>query len=155
MEVAMENKRYKKGEVIFNQGDIATSMFDITWGTVGIFSDYNTPHEKKISEIRTGESFGEMGLIEYRPRSATAVALENDTRIKEVTPDDFASYFKEKPGKILTIMGQLSSRLRKTTADYIDACRTISELSECENKPKSSSLASRVKKFIDIYKEST
>lgn len=151
----MDNKRYKKGEVIFRQGDIASSMYDITWGTVGIFSDYDTPLEKKISEIKTGESFGEMGLIEYRPRSATAVALENDTRIKEITPDDFASYFKEKPGKILTIMGQLSSRLRKTTSDYIDACRTINELTELENKPKSTGLLSRVHKYIDIYKEST
>ena len=38
---------YKKGEVIFVQGDPADCMYDIEAGSVGIFTDYDTKHRKE------------------------------------------------------------------------------------------------------------
>lgn len=47
----MNTKEYKKGDVIFRQGDAADSMFVITWGTVGIYVDYGTERERKLTEL--------------------------------------------------------------------------------------------------------
>ena len=43
-------------------------------------------------------------------------------------------YFREKPTKVFTIMQQLSRKLRQTTKDYLDVCRTVYETVEEEKK---------------------
>lgn len=38
MERKREIQMYKKGQVIFKEGDKADCMYDIRWGSVGIYS---------------------------------------------------------------------------------------------------------------------
>ena len=87
----MERKRdiqtYKKGQVIFKEGDKAECMYDIRWGSVGIYANYGTKEEKLLTKLSTEEFFGEMGLIDDQPRSATAVALEKDTRVEVINKE--------------------------------------------------------------------
>ena len=136
----MDTRNYQKGDIIFRQGDTAESMFEILWGTVGIYADYGTPKEKKLAELGGGESafFGEMGLIDRAPRSATAVVLENRTKLREITEASLGSLFQENPGKVLHIIQHLSRRLRRLTNDYMEVCKTAAyaeraqELSEEE-----------------------
>ena len=71
----MKEITFGKDQVIFRQGDTATVMYDILSGKVGIYVDYETEKQKQIAVLEAGEIFGEMGMIEYYPRSATAVAL--------------------------------------------------------------------------------
>ena len=85
----MRGEKYKKGEIIFREGDPGHSMYDINWGTVGIFTGYGTPEERKLAELRSEDVFGEMGILDQAPRSATAVALEDDTYLFVITESDF------------------------------------------------------------------
>ena len=118
-------------EIIFRQGDIASVMYDIIGGKVGIFTDYGTDREKLIAELGADQGFGEMGLIECYPRSATAVALEDGTRLTELSAGDISEYFRDKPEKVLRLMRQLSQRIRETTKKYIDVRRTVSDRENC------------------------
>lgn len=124
----MEIKNYKKGEIIFRQGDDAKTMFTVLWGRVGIFLDYGTGKEKKLAELEGEGFFGEMGLLDHEPRSATAVALAKDTRLLEFDEASLANIFQEKPAKVLMVMQGLSRRLRQLTHDYMEVCKTASEL---------------------------
>lgn len=124
----MEVRNYKKGEIIFRQGDDAKTMFTIFWGRVGIFLDYGTEHERLLTELECDGFFGEMGLIDHEPRSATAVSLAKDTRLLELDEASLANIFQEKPAKVLMVMQGLASRLRTLTRDYIAVCKTASEL---------------------------
>ena len=47
----MRQITYSKGDIIFRQGDIATVMYDIISGKVGIFSGYQSEQEEKIAEL--------------------------------------------------------------------------------------------------------
>lgn len=132
----MNMKVYNKGDVIFRQGDAAESMFDMNWGSVGIYLNYGTKEEKKLTELNGGAFFGEMGIIDHAPRSATAVALENNTQLQEITEAQLGELFKERPAKVLMIMQQLSSRLRKLTRDYMEACKTAAGIVKVEEKPE-------------------
>ncbi len=127
MKNSEDMKTYKKGEIIFRQGEAGESMYNVMWGSVGIYLDYGTSREKKLAELGDESFFGEMGMIDHAPRSATAVALEK-TQLMEITEDRLAALFREKPAKVMTIMQHLSNRLRRLTRDYKDACRTAADI---------------------------
>lgn len=150
-----EEVTFKKGEVIFKEGDFGMFMFDIMYGSVAIYSKYGTDEEKLLTTLNEGQFFGEMGLIEARPRSATAVAQEKTTANK-ITSDSFGAYFQEKPAKVMAIMQHMSHRIRELSEDYLSACQTIAEYLEAEeqNKSKSEGLLARMKKFVGVYKAS-
>ena len=100
----MSTKAFKKGGVIFKQGDASDCMYDILWGKVGIYVNYGTPEEKLLTTLETEQFFGEMGMIEGVPRSATAVALTSDTKVRIITPETFQELFKERPARVLMIL---------------------------------------------------
>ncbi len=150
----MNKAVFKKGEVIFRQGDPGNCMYDILWGSVGVYAEYGTPNEKKLAELRPGDFFGEMGLLEQSPRSATVVALENDTQVSVIMESDFRDYFAENPAKVFTIMQTLSQKLRRTTQDYLDVCRTVYETVEGEKKggePRSEELEQSLLAIYNSY----
>ena len=116
-------KTFSRNEIIFREGDAANCLYDIHWGKVGIFANYGTDNQNLLAELKPEEFFGEMGLISHLPRSATAVALEDNTRVQLISAEVFSKYLQEKPAKVLMIMMHLSSRIRKLTKDYMDVCR--------------------------------
>ena len=147
----MRQITYSKGDIIFRQGDIATVMYDIVSGRVGVFSAFGTAQEKKIAELDKEQVFGEIGLIGCYPRTATVVALEDGTTVTELTEADLEAYFQDKPEKLLKIMRQLSKRLRETTQNYYEVCRTIYENDRAERNgdPRSAWIA----EHMDLYNE--
>ena len=150
-------KVLKKGEVIFKEGDLENCMYKIITGSVGIYANYGKEEEKLLVELKTGEKsfFGEMGMIDEEPRSATAVAVE-DAEIAVITSENFAEFFKENPEHIIYIMQNMSNRIRNLTNDYLDACRAVAEAVETEKSGKSKSdwFKKRVEKFINDYNQS-
>ena len=116
-ERTMAERNYQKGEIIFREGDSGLSMFDIYWGKVGIYSGYGTEQERLLTELSDAQFFGEMGMLEQLPRSATAVALEDDTRVEEITEEEFAAYLSDKPMRVLMLLRQLSRRVRELSEE--------------------------------------
>ena len=123
----MKEITFNKDQVIFRQGEFGRAMYDVLSGEIGIYTDYQGTDEKQIAAIKAGEVFGEMGLIEVYPRSATAVALTDGTVVTELKEDDLRAYLQDKPEKLLQVMRQLSSRIRETTEKYVDVCRAVSD----------------------------
>jgi len=63
--------RALKDDVVFFKGTVGNQMYIVLGGKVGVFKG-----EKCIAELRTGDMFGEMALVNKEPRSATVKALE-------------------------------------------------------------------------------
>ena len=147
----MKNITFKRGEIIVKEGSFDSTMYDIVSGRVGVFSAYGTAQEKKIAELDKEQIFGEIGLIGCYPRTATVVALEDGTTVTELTEADLEAYFQDKPEKLLKIMRQLSKRLRETTQNYYEVCRTIYENDRAERNgdPRSAWIA----EHMDLYNE--
>ena len=143
----------RRNEIIFNEGDKSDCMYDIRLGSVGIFANYGTKEEKLLTELTKDQFFGEMGIIEGYPRSATAVAMGDATELSVIAKADFEEYCKNNPEKTVLIMKNMSSRIRNLTRDYLEACHTIAESMEAEQKgeKKSTSLLNRLKRFRDEY----
>ena len=146
---------YKKGDIFFREGDFDDlSLYHIMWGAVGIYANYGKPDEKLLTKLQPEDFFGEMGLIEGRPRSATAVALDS-TQVLKISADELSQYFEEKPQKVLQIMQYMSSRMRELSNDYLDACDTIRDYLESnkEIEEKSPSLFERMKRFAGFSRK--
>ena len=144
-------RSYQKGEVIFAQGDQADCMYDIEMGSVGIFTDYNTKQEKQLTTLYERQLFGEMGLIEGKPRSATAVALQDNTQVIIVSQETFADYFRRQPVKVVRIMQSMSKRIRGLTEAYLEACSAITEAAENREIREASTIKQRFDRYMQDY----
>ena len=134
----MANTRtFKSGEVIFREGTWKMEMYSVLSGKVGIYANYGMPNEQLLTELSAGKYFGEMGLIEARTRSATAVALE-DTELEVIDSENLYEFFKKSPEKVVGILQNMTSRLRELSASYVDVCGKISEYVNAEKATKPS-----------------
>jgi CRP-like cAMP-binding protein len=149
----MTEKQFNKGDVIFRDGDLGETMYQIIDGTVGIYAAYGESDQQLLVELGKDKFFGEMAVIEAYPRSATAVA-NADTKVLEIGCGEVSEYFKSEPDRIMDIMKSLGDRLRDLTVDYNEVSATIKELGAGEGKEKSAGLLEKIKKFAGVYKKS-
>ena len=147
----MAEKQFNKGDVIFREGEYGTTMYRILDGAVAIYANYGESGEQKLTELKAGDFFGEMAVIEAFPRSATAVAA-SEVRVDELGKESLSEYFKAEPDMILKIMRHISGRLRERTGDYREVCATIAEMEPGgAKKPRSEGLVAKIKKFAGVF----
>lgn len=149
----MNLKKYQKDEIIFRQGEFAVTMFEICSGSVGIYADYGEENEKQLAVLTQDQVFGEMGLVECYPRSATAVAMSDDVQVREISAEEFSDLFRDKPEKVFSILQQMSRRLRETNANYMEACKAVydADAAEKAGEEKSQKLMESLRRIFDIY----
>jgi len=100
-------REYAAGEVIYHAGDYADRMYVVAEGELRV-----TLHGNEIGSLTAGELFGEMGMVENRPRSGTITAVTDCTLI----PIDrlrFAALVRQHPGFATRVMTIMSARLRR------------------------------------------
>ena len=151
----MEIVRYKNNQALFHQGEIATEMYEIISGQVGIYMDYGDEAQKEISILTEGDYVGELELIDSSTRIASAVALGNDVVVKKLSIEDFSVLVKENPAKVILIIQQLCARVRRLDNLYLEACSTIDEYRKAreENLPPSPSLIARLRRFAAVARK--
>ena len=113
---------YNKGQIIFREGDIGNFMYVVYGGAVGIYTNYGTTRESRLTTLYSTSFFGEMGLVEQEKRSATAVVEEDGTILECIRADELEEIFKSNPVKVDMLLSHLSHRLRWLTRDYSEAC---------------------------------
>jgi len=109
---AMHPRFYKKDEIVFNGGDIGTSIVLIRSGGIEIKAA-----EKLLAELNAGDFFGEVALIIDEPRTADAIACE-DSELIFFLRSDLEEWVKRSPKSgaqfMLNIASVLAARLRHT-----------------------------------------
>lgn len=118
-------KSFPAGTVIFREGDAAGCMYDIHFGSVGIFYAYGTPEQKKLTELGANQFFGEMGLVSDEPRSATAVTMMDNTTLEIIDMPALRALMDKNPPKVWMIVSNLSGQLRRLTRDFMKACEEV------------------------------
>ena len=83
----MKRRQFAAGKVVFREGDIGHTFFQIVEGTAGVYLHYGEADQRKLNELKAGQYFGEMAVIEIWPRSATVVADYEADRGKDPYAD--------------------------------------------------------------------
>ena len=97
----------KADELLFEEGSPGQTMYFILEGKLGVYKN-----DKYIVSRHKNEFFGEMALIDYKPRSATVKALE-DSFLLEINEDLFNSHLKSNLEVVMELLKTLSSRSRE------------------------------------------
>jgi len=100
------------GERVFDINDPSDRMYIIEYGKIGISLDTDPGKKKFIAELRAKECFGEMGMFDDKPRSATAYVME-DSGLLSLEKSKLRALIINYPELSLGIMGSISSRLRE------------------------------------------
>ncbi len=103
-------RSFRAGDVIFAEGDAGEHMFAVLEGEVEIRKG-----GRVLESVGSGGVFGEMALIDRKPRSAAAVA-RSDCRVAAVDRSRFMLLVQQTPFFALQMMQVLSDRLRRNTA---------------------------------------
>jgi len=109
-------RRYNEGKILFFKGEKANSFFIVLNGEIKIIRTSDSGREKILKKMKKGDFFGEMGIIEEKQRSATAVVNKNSTLII-LDKERFLYLLKQYPEIALNMITDLSKRLRKADRD--------------------------------------
>jgi CRP-like cAMP-binding protein len=107
---AGEPQSYAEGEVIFNQGDPGEVMYVVVAGSVQL-----RDADRVLDTIQAPGLFGEMALIEHKPRSLGAVAGEG-LQLVEIPSRAFWVLVHETPYFARLVMRVMAERLRRANA---------------------------------------
>ncbi len=105
-------KAFEPGQVIFKEGDPGEQMFIIIQGEVEIRKRTSMDTARTLSTFKAGDVFGEMALIENKPRSATALATKA-SRMLVMNEPLFLAMIERNPDFARKMIQVLSERLRK------------------------------------------
>lgn len=79
---------YEPGEVVFHQEDLGDALYIILDGEVEVVRTSDNGQEEKLAQMSTGEFFGELALLQRRPRSAT-IRCTKPTTLLAIPKADF------------------------------------------------------------------
>jgi len=103
-------KSFRKGTVLFREGDLGREMFIIQQGKVQVRKRVGKA-EEPLAELSAGEFFGEMALLIGMDRSATVEVIE-DSKLLVINPETFASLLKSDIEIALKMLKKMAARLR-------------------------------------------
>ncbi|MBP1995935.1 Crp/Fnr family transcriptional regulator [Paenibacillus eucommiae] len=132
-------KPFKSSTLLFSEKELGSDFYMVSSGSVKIYTTSGNGEEKILSIFKPGESFGELSLIDGKPRSASAKTLEDSTLVM-ISGTAFLELLRNHFDITLGIMQELSHRLRDTNQHvhdltFLDArTRVIKSLIKLANK---------------------
>lgn len=102
---------FNAGEIIVREGDESRELYVLQSGSIEVSKQYGD-QEVILTTLRKGDFFGEMSLLEGKPRSATVRALE-PTKVMVIRPGGLLLKMRRDPTFAFEMLQQLSARIRR------------------------------------------
>jgi signal transduction histidine kinase len=112
LRLAAQERQFTAGRDIFQEGSPGDGVYFVKSGQVEITGLVSGNTRHVFSQLNSGEIFGEMAVIEDRPRSATATALM-DTEVYFIPRAEMLAFIERSPALAFNLLQQISHRLRE------------------------------------------
>jgi CRP-like cAMP-binding protein len=106
-------RRYRRGHLLFNQGDDATCLFVVLAGEVEIFVE-NCQGRTVITRKEMGELFGELELLSGQDRTASACTIR-DSLLGVIRKCAFEECTSARPELLAAILRHLTVAIGEMT----------------------------------------
>lgn len=113
LEFATE-RRYRRGQMVFQRGDSGSAMMAVLGGRVRISAVNAEGKEITLNVINPGQVFGEIALLDGQSRSAAATATE-ETTLLIVERRHFLPFLASNQNLTSRLLAVLCERLRSTS----------------------------------------
>jgi hypothetical protein len=110
--VNRHERTYKRGSLMFIEGESSTEMFIIRSGKIRILKQEGE-NTIELAILGPGSVLGELALLDHQPRSATAQVIE-DTVVTIIDDDVFAHTMQRVPPWLGNLVQLVVKRLRDT-----------------------------------------
>ena len=103
----------KAGDIIFHEHDKGDALYIVETGSVRIWVRDEDAQEVTLSELKPGDFFGELAVLDSGERSANASAIVDST-LHRLSRDDFHDFLLKYPHAALDVIREIAARLRAT-----------------------------------------
>jgi K+-sensing histidine kinase KdpD len=114
----LKQQKYKADEVIFEDDSSGHNLFLLLSGSVKITKKSKVGDEAILAILHAGDFFGELELIDERPRSAQAKAV-SDAEVAEVPREKFQWLLEKSPTFTSNLLRMLSLRIRTANQTFL------------------------------------
>jgi uncharacterized membrane protein len=101
------------GTLLFKMGDPGDAMYLIEGGRVRIYIHDGDGENLTLAELGNGDFFGEMAIVDGKPRSANAAVIEQAC-LAVLAREDFLRFVRDNPDVALVMVSAITERLRRT-----------------------------------------
>jgi len=119
LQQAAQEKKFPAGKEIFKEGDTGDGVYVIKDGKVQISGVLGNNNRFMFSQVEAGEIFGEMAVLENKPRSASAVA-DGETTVYFIPREAMLKLVEDSPRLAMNLLQDISHRLREFNRQYIE-----------------------------------
>ena len=109
----VDQVNYKTGETIFNENDKGDALYVVDSGSVRIWVLDQDANPVTLAELKAGDFFGELAVLDRGPRSTNATAIA-DTELHRLSSDDFQRFLLEHPEVSIDVICEIGARMRQT-----------------------------------------
>ena len=109
----VDQVNYKAGETIFNEHDLGDGLYVVETGSVRIWVMDEDVSEVTLAELKPGDFFGELAVLDRGERSSSATAIV-DTHLHKLSSDAFQEFLIEHPDAAVDVICEIAARMRQT-----------------------------------------
>jgi len=109
----VDQVNFKAGETIFSEHDRGDSLYVLETGTVRIWVFDEDVKEVTLAELKPGDFFGELAVLDRGERSSSATAI-TDIHLHRLSSDDFQKFLMEHPDASIDVICEIAARMRQT-----------------------------------------
>ena len=109
----VDQVNYKAGETIFNEHDLGDGLYVVETGSVRIWVMDEDVSEVTLAELKPGDFFGELAVLDRGERSSSATAMV-DTHLHKLSSDAFQEFLIEHPDAAVDVICEIAQRMRQT-----------------------------------------
>jgi len=109
----IDQVNYNAGETIFNEHDHGDALYIVEEGSVRIWVYDEDVREVTLTELKPGDFFGELAVLDRGERSSSATAI-TDIHLHRLSSDDFQKFLIEHPDTAIDVICEIAQRMRQT-----------------------------------------
>src|ERR1041384_5932762 len=109
----VDQVNYPAGETIFNEHDRGDALYILEEGSVRIWIYDEDVKEVTLAELKPGDFFGELAVLDRGERSSSATAI-TDIHLHRLSSDDFQQFLIDHPDASIDVICEIAARMRQT-----------------------------------------
>lgn len=104
-------RTFQKAQILMTQGEGGDGLFIMISGKVDVMRFLKTGEQERVNQLVTNDFFGELGLLDDGPRTATVIATE-ETECYALSRWDFYDLLEDDADMAVKMLKEIAKRFR-------------------------------------------